>query len=58
MWSAPTMTEGHVLLATLFTAYVLIGIKHEERDLVRAFGDAYRRYQAEVPMLVPWPRRR
>jgi protein-S-isoprenylcysteine O-methyltransferase Ste14 len=57
LWSAPTMTLGHLLLAGLLTIYVLIGVRHEERDLVRLFGDEYRRYQAEVPMLLPLPRR-
>lgn len=56
-WSAPTMSVGHLLLAALFTVYVLIGVRHEERDLLRLFGDEYRRYQAAVPMLIPWPRR-
>ena len=26
----------------------------EEHDLVSAFGDPYRDYQARVPMLIPW----
>lgn len=56
-WSAPTMSVGHLLFAALFTVYVLIGVRHEERDLLRTFGDEYRRYQAAVPMLIPWPRR-
>jgi protein-S-isoprenylcysteine O-methyltransferase Ste14 len=58
MWSAPSMTAGHALLASLLTLYILVGIRHEERDLVRQFGDEYRRYQREVPMLVPAPRLR
>jgi protein-S-isoprenylcysteine O-methyltransferase Ste14 len=57
LWVTPVMTAGHVLLAGLFTAYTLIGVRHEERDLVRVFGDAYRRYQWRVPMLLPMPRR-
>lgn len=57
LWCAPVMTVSHLLLAALFTAYILIGVRHEERDLVRVFGDEYRRYQAEVPMLLPFLRR-
>ena len=56
LWSASTMSAGHFLLSTLLTLYVLIGVRHEERDLVRVFGDAYRAYQAAVPMLIPFPR--
>lgn len=56
-WSAPSMSAGHLLFSTLFTLYIIIGARHEERDLVRRFGDDYRRYQAAVPMLIPWPRR-
>jgi protein-S-isoprenylcysteine O-methyltransferase Ste14 len=56
-WSAPTMSAGHLLFSALFSVYVLIGVRHEERDLLRVFGDAYRDYQAAVPMLLPLPRR-
>jgi protein-S-isoprenylcysteine O-methyltransferase Ste14 len=57
LWSAPTMSASHLLLATLLTLYILIGVHHEERDLLRTFGAAYRDYQAAVPMLLPLPRR-
>ena len=56
-WSAPTMSLGHLLFSALFSVYILIGVRHEERDLVRLFGEAYRSYQAAVPMLIPIPRR-
>jgi protein-S-isoprenylcysteine O-methyltransferase Ste14 len=49
------MTVGHLVFALGTTVYVLIGVWFEERDLVRHFGDAYRRYRKEVPMLVPLP---
>jgi protein-S-isoprenylcysteine O-methyltransferase Ste14 len=53
-WAAPTMTVGHLLFAAVTTAYIVIGILLEERDLVDLFGDDYRRYKDRVSMLVPW----
>jgi len=59
-WVTPTMTVGHLLLAGTVTAYILGAIQVEERDLVSHFGERYRRYREQVPMLVPrlrWRRR-
>ena len=56
-WSAPTMTAGHLLLAAGMTAYILIGLWFEERDLVREHGEAYRDYQRTVPKLLPFSKR-
>ena len=53
-WAAPTMTVGHLLFAAVTTAYIVVGILLEERDLVDLFGDDYRRYKDRVSMLVPW----
>lgn len=52
-WATPTMTVGHLLFAMGMTAYMLIGIRYEERDLVRFIGDDYANYRSAVPMLVP-----
>lgn len=52
-FGTPHMTVGHALFAGLMTAYVMIGLWFEERSLVREFGDTYREYQREVPMLIP-----
>ncbi|MBX9791320.1 MAG: isoprenylcysteine carboxylmethyltransferase family protein [Pirellulales bacterium] len=57
-WAAPTMTAGHLLFAFATTAYCLVALQLEERDLRRFFGDQYARYQKQVPMLVPVPQRK
>lgn len=57
-WCTPAMTHDHLFFAEVMTAYLLIGIQFEERDLVRQFGAAYTAYQAKVPMLIPFTKRR
>lgn len=52
-WSTPDMTVGHLLFAAATTAYILIGIRLEERDLVAYFGARYEAYRAQVGMLFP-----
>jgi methanethiol S-methyltransferase len=53
-WATPTMTLGHLLFAAVTTAYILVGILLEERDLVDVFGDEYLHYRDRVSMLLPW----
>lgn len=56
LWFTPAMTFSHLLLTGGMTAYVLIGLLYEERDLVRQFGERYRAYQRSTPKLIPFGR--
>ena len=57
-WMTPVMTFAHLLFSLATTAYILLAIQFEERDLVREYGEAYEEYKQEVPMLVPSLRKR
>ncbi len=51
-WSAPVMTVAHLVFAIATTAYILIAIQFEERDLVRVHAE-YAEYRRQVPMILP-----
>jgi protein-S-isoprenylcysteine O-methyltransferase Ste14 len=57
-WMTPLMTSAHLLFSIATTAYILIAIQLEERDLVREHGETYETYRRSVPMLFPSPRKR
>ncbi|MBW4519098.1 MAG: isoprenylcysteine carboxylmethyltransferase family protein [Scytolyngbya sp. HA4215-MV1] len=57
-WSTPTMTVTHLVFALITTAYILVAIQLEERDLVNAYGKAYADYRRQVPMLIPFAQKR
>ena len=52
-WATPDMTVGHLLFAVGMTIYIMIGIAHEERDLVDVFGDEYLAYRKKVGAFIP-----
>ena len=51
-WATPTMTVAHLVFALATTAYILLAIRWEERDLVAAHPE-YAEYRRKVPMLIP-----
>jgi len=55
-WSTPRMTATHLFFAVMTTAYILIAIRFEERDLMAAHPE-YAAYRKRVPMLIPSFRR-
>lgn len=52
-WATPHMGVSHLLFAVVVTAYILVAIRFEERDLMREHGYTYRLYRKQVGMLFP-----
>ncbi len=51
-WATPTMTLAHLLFAAVTTAYILVAIQLEERDLMK-FHPEYAAYRRRTGMLTP-----
>ena len=54
-WSTPLMTTGHLVFSIATTAYMLIAIQFEEKDMATDHGEDYVSYRRKVSMLIPWP---
>jgi protein-S-isoprenylcysteine O-methyltransferase Ste14 len=50
--ATPTMTVGHLLFAALGCAYILVGVRLEERDLAEELPE-YSAYAAVTPRFIP-----
>jgi protein-S-isoprenylcysteine O-methyltransferase Ste14 len=56
IWSTPRLSGDQLLFNVLWTAWIVVGTKLEERDLLVEFKETYHEYQRHVPMLLPSPR--
>lgn len=54
LWTNPEVTADQLLLSVVWSAWIWVATMLEERDLVAEFGESYRAYQRQVPMLIPW----
>lgn len=52
-WATPGMTLGHLVFAIGMSAYIVVAVPYEERDLVRFLGSDYERYRERVPRFIP-----
>lgn len=53
IWSTPRLSTDQLLFNVLWTIWIILATRLEERDLLRDFGETYREYQLSVPMLLP-----
>lgn len=58
VWFTPVMSMGHLVFALGMSAYILIGVAYEERDLISAFGERYMGYRAQTGRFLPKLKRR
>ena len=58
-WATPTMTLGHLLFTLVTTIYIFTAVKYlEEKDLKKVIGEKYETYQKEVPMIIPFTKKK
>lgn len=58
-WATPVMTVGHLLFSIITTLYIFIAVKYfEEKDLRKSIGEEYETYQQEVPMIIPFTKKK
>lgn len=53
LWAAPAMSAGRLLLAALFTLYILVGQRLEEHDLESVHGTRFVDYRNRVGAYLP-----
>lgn len=53
VWATPSMSLTQLGLSLGFTAYIVVGLWFEERDLVSEHGDDYRNYRQRTGAVLP-----
>jgi protein-S-isoprenylcysteine O-methyltransferase Ste14 len=53
LWTQ-TFRTVDIIVNIILTIYVVIGTLLEEKKLILEFGDSYKQYQKQVPMLIPF----
>lgn len=53
VWASPDVTADRLLFNVVWSVWMVVATKLEERDLIADFGEVYREYQRSVPMLLP-----
>ena len=56
LWLAILWRPLPEVVCAVYTTYILLALRVEERDLVATHGPEYSAYQRRVPMLLPLPR--
>ena len=54
IWFTPFMASNLLAVYALTTVYLFLGSLHWEKRLLSQFGLEYKRYQEQVPRLLPW----
>lgn len=54
-WCVPTWTPDQLLIATVLTAYCLLGPLAKEKRFAQMFGEEWQRYRAAHPYWLPRP---
>lgn len=53
VWATPSMSLTQVGLSIGFTAYIVVGLWFEERDLITEHGDSYQSYRQRTGAVLP-----
>jgi len=53
LWTGPTWTLDHLLIALAWSAYCVLGPRLKERRFAQIYGQAFEAYRRKVPYLLP-----